>query len=54
MILEGNNELAPSGLLLGNTNGDELGEPDDVSDLLFLEFEVGVKDAEVELVFESH
>jgi hypothetical protein len=53
-VLEGNGELVPSRLVLGDLHANEISEPDDVLDLELLELEIGEEDTEVESVLEGH
>ena len=54
MVSEGKNEFVPAGELSGHANRDKLSQPNDVLDFQFLELQVGVEDAEVELILECH
>jgi hypothetical protein len=54
VIQERHDNLVPARKAAVSLHGDEVGQPGDVLDLLFLQFEVGVEAAVVELLLESH
>jgi hypothetical protein len=54
MILEGNNVFVPAGHLTGDTNRDQFGEPNDVTDFHLAKLNISVESGIVESVFECH
>lgn len=54
MVFEGDGELVPSGLVLGDVHAHKVSKPADVLDLKLFEVEVGEEDTKVEAVLESH
>jgi len=54
VIQEWDNDLVPAWKAAIGLHGDQVSQPGDVLDLLFLELEVGVEGTVVELLLEGH